>query len=77
MAAAAYTVSGMAEIEYGGAGAGYKWMDPMVQAERLLRESLGVKHGSPIPGSESSDAVPKVMGIQQKCPDLIRLVVVE
>ena len=76
-AAAAYAVSGMAEIEYGGAGAGYKWMDPMVQAENLLRESLGAEHGSPIPGWESSDAVPKVVGKQQRCPDLIRLVVLE
>lgn len=76
-AAAAYAVSGMAKIEYGGAGAGYKWMDPMVQAENLLRESLGVEHGSPIPGWESSGAVPKVEGIQQRCPDLIRLIVLQ
>ncbi len=76
-AAAAYTVSGMATIEYGGAGAGYKWMDPMVQAENLLRESLGVEHESPIPGWESSGAVPKVVGIQQRCPDLIRLIVLQ
>ena len=76
-AAAAYTVSGMAKIEYGGAGAGYKWMDPMVQAERLLRESLDAKHGSPIPVWENIDAVPKVVSIQKRCPDLIRLVVME
>lgn len=77
MAAAAYAVTGMAKIEYGGAGAGYKWMDPMVQAENLLRESLGVEHGSPIPGWESSGAVPKVEDIQPRCPDLIRLIVLQ
>ena len=75
--AAAYVLSGMAEIEYGGAGAGYRWMDPMVQAERLLRESLAANDWSPIPGWESNEPIPKLVDIKQRCPDLMRLVVAD